>query len=40
MKCHSDKSSLVEELIEKIQENVIDGYHIEITEFKPNGEEE
>ena len=40
MKCHSDNSPLVEELIEKIQENVIDGYHIEITEFKPNGEEE
>lgn len=40
MKCHSDKSSLVEELIEKIRENVIDGYHIEITEFKPDGEEE
>ena len=40
MKCHSDNSPLVEELIEKIQEHVIDGYHIEITEFKPNGEEE
>lgn len=40
IKCHSDNSPLVEELIEKIQEHVIDGYDITITEFKPNGEEE
>lgn len=40
MKCHSDNSPLVEELIEKIQEHVIDGYDITITEFKPDGSEE
>lgn len=41
MKYQSDDSSLIEELVEKIQENVIDGYHIEITEFiKPDGNEE
>lgn len=40
MKCYSDNSPLVEELIEKIQEHVIDGYDITITEFKPDGSEE
>lgn len=40
MKCHSDNSPLVEEIIEKIQEHVIDGYDITITEFKPDGSEE
>lgn len=40
MKCHSDNNPLVEELIEKLQEYVIDGYEITITEFKPNGEKE
>lgn len=40
MKCHSDNNPLVEELIEKLQEHVIDGYEITITEFKPDGEKE
>ena len=40
MKYHSDNSPLVEELIEKIKEHVIDEYHIEIAEFKLKDDED
>lgn len=40
MKYYSDNSLLVEDLVKKIKEHVIDGYDITITEFKPDGEKE